>query len=74
MSKTESRITRITVCAAGDFIHSDEAIHVNVADEAVGQFIEIEQETNSVKINIEEWPAVRSAINRIARICRKETK
>ena len=48
---------------------------ISLDDEGGGLFVVIRQEdnldTNEVKIDPEEWPAIRAAVNRMARECAK---
>lgn len=69
MNEYVQRVTRITVLPKGDPIFSEQCTHVSIVDEAAGEFIEIQQqsdrsqdENQTVLITTEEWPAIKSAI------------
>ena len=55
---------------------ADEGVTIiGMDDEGGGLFVTIRQEdnldTNEVKIDPEEWPAIRAAVNRMVRECAK---
>ena len=71
----ESRVTRITVAPKGEPIFSQEAFEVSINDEAGGEFLVVKSnleclDAGEIRINKDEWPALRGAINRIFDICR----
>ena len=76
----ETRITRLTVCAEGKPLFDESVTHVQIADEAAGEFIEIEQSRGDIsdcviQIDDTEWPAVRAAVDRLmAEIAAREGK
>ena len=62
--------SRITVLPKGEPIFSHEATEISIVDEAAGPFIEIKQfppegEEQSIKFNVEEWPFIENAIDKI---------
>lgn len=61
----EQRITSITVAPAGDGTYSDDATRIDLIDEGAGEFVSVEQDSGSVRIDPEEWPAIREAIDRM---------
>ena len=73
--KYETIVTRLTIRPVGGPIFANEAIHVEMEDEAAGEFVVIRQcrddSEQSVRVDPDEWPTVRSAVNRIARTCGK---
>ena len=73
MKPTETRVTQIVVCPQGEPLYSDAATTVQITDEAGGEFVEVSQDApgqGKIWINPEEWPALRSAINRLIKQCR----
>ena len=70
----ESRVTRIVLVPHGQPLFSEMATTVEIEDEAAGEFVEVSQhgapELGTIQISPEEWPALRSAINRLVRECR----
>ncbi len=64
------RVTRLTVLPEGEPIFSEQATHVEIEDEAAGEFVKVTQqpgntasaEMSSIRICPTEWPAVRHAI------------
>ena len=63
----ETVTTQLIVLSPGIEIHDDEAIAVEIDDEGGGPFLVIRQNESRVLINRDEWPAVRNAVNRLAR-------
>lgn len=64
--------TRLTVVPEGEPIYSEMATHVDMQDEAAGPFVELAQigkigdEGRSViRIDLEEWPTIRGAIDQM---------
>lgn len=72
-----SRQTRFIVAPAGEPIFSSFATTIEIDDEAGGEFVRVRQlpEENLpqvININVDEWPAIRSAINRAVRLCQPD--
>jgi hypothetical protein len=62
--------SRITVLPKGEPIFSYQATEISIVDEAAGPFIEIKQfpqvgDEQTIKFNVEEWPFVENAIDKI---------
>lgn len=73
MKKPETRVTQLVVVPPGEPLFSECATTVQIIDEAAGEFVQLEQTgpgLGKLWINPEEWPALRSAINRLMRQCR----
>ena len=70
----ETRITRLTVIPKGEPIFSETATHIQIEDEAAGEFISIEQthddHTGKIVFNPDEWPAIRDAVEGLLDDCR----
>ena len=75
MTTLTTLTTRLCVVPAGRPIYDEAATTVGLDDEGGCLFVTIRQEdnldTNMVKINPEEWPAIRAAVNRMVRECAK---
>jgi hypothetical protein len=68
--------SRITVLPKGEPIFSHQATEINITDEAAGPFIEIKQcpqdgDEQSIKFNVEEWPFIKNAIDKIIQEIKK---
>jgi hypothetical protein len=69
--KMETRITRLTVLPKGEPIFSEQATHIEIDDEAAGEFVAIKQmggNTEHEKIlvfNPEEWAEVKKAVDQM---------
>lgn len=68
----QTRVTRITITPQGEPMFSELATHIEVADEAAGEFIKITQlnahgkDGQCVAINPgSEWAGVRAAVDRL---------
>ena len=60
------RVTRITVTPKDEPVFSEMATHVEVVDEAAGEFVQVTQEgiaEREIRIYPSEWPAIRKAID-----------
>lgn len=63
-----TRCTAITVLPEGEKVFSEMATEISIVDEGGGEFIEITQthlECGTIRVDPKEWPAIRSAINRM---------
>jgi hypothetical protein len=71
------RITAIQIAPHNEPIHSEMATTISIDDECSGEFVRIEQSTlskGSVRLDPNEWPVVRDAINWMAAQCRGGNK
>ena len=69
----EIRTTGLTVVANGKPIFDASATDVRLVDEASGEFVEVRQfrgGASELRIDPEEWPTMREAIDRMIRECR----
>lgn len=64
--------TRLTVVPEGEPIYSEMATHVEMQDEGAGPFVELiqvgkigEAGRNVVRIDAEEWPAIKGAVDQM---------
>jgi hypothetical protein len=63
------RVTRLSVLPPKEPLFSEQCTHVSIVDEAAGEFLEIEQqsdrsdvEAQKIAISSEEWPSLKQAI------------
>jgi len=66
----KTRITRLTVNKPNEPIFSELATHIQIEDEAAGEFISIRQysdllKVGGVNITAEEWPHIKAAIEQL---------
>jgi hypothetical protein len=66
----ETRVTRLTVNVIGDPIFSEQATHIELTDNAAGEFVRVTQDTDDAKdgridITAEEWPHIKTAIEQL---------
>jgi len=71
------RTTRIHLLPEGEAIFSEYGYSVSIDDEAAGEFVIIHTndggaQNGQIKINPEEWPALREAIDKMVSECRDE--
>lgn len=73
----KTRVTRIVVLPEGDPLYSEMATEISIEESGV-EFVEVEQcgrtDVGKIQINPDEWPNIRTAINRMIKECRKEPK
>jgi hypothetical protein len=66
MTNYIKRNTRITLCRENDRLFSPGITHIEITDEAAGEFIivrqQLETDQNTIAIDPEEWPHLRDAI------------
>ena len=76
MTEFETRVTQLTVMPKGGTTYSDMATYIAIDDEAAGEFVTLSQSRDSgaakVRIDADEWPALRAAIDRMIAECRPE--
>jgi len=73
-----TRATRLTVLPEGDPIFSEMATHIELDDEAAGEYVTITQDratprykdgiknaNNAISITPEEWPVIKAAIDQL---------
>ncbi|MCK9466211.1 MAG: hypothetical protein M0Q29_10025 [Thiopseudomonas sp.] len=72
----KARTTKLSVTPNNCSLFELGATHIHIRDEAAGEFVTITQSTDErhgdhiISINPEEWPAIRSAINKLIKQCR----
>ena len=67
-------VTQLTVLPEGEPIYSARATVIEVEDDAAGPFVVIQQHDNAaepgkVRIDPDEWPAIRDAVGRMMASC-----
>jgi len=75
MKEYETRTTSICVMPVGEPTFSEMATHIEIQDEGAGEFVEVKQfagfnGNRTIRIDKEEWPAIRSAIDSMINECR----
>jgi hypothetical protein len=68
----ESRITKKVVAMQGKAIYDESATVIEIDDEAAGEFIVLRQDDGKIKIDGDEWPAIRAAIDELVADLRDE--
>lgn len=57
-----AHIVAMIVAPKGQHIYSEQATRIEIQDDAAGPFLEVSQEDGKVRIDPEEWPELRDAI------------
>lgn len=74
MTEYETRVTALIVLPKDYDTFSEFATHVRIADQAAGEYVEVEQiardDLGKIAINPNEWPALRAAIDQMISECR----
>jgi hypothetical protein len=69
-----SIMSAVTVLPKGESIFHEAATTIYIEDEAAGPFLVIRQEPDAglqeVRINSEEWPVVKAAIDQMFTVCK----
>lgn len=66
------RITRVTIVNEGEPLFSQYGYTIEIEDEAAGEYIQVtdhHDDCNKITFNPEDWPAIRSAINKMVKLC-----
>lgn len=72
-----NRPTQWTFHPSDEAIFSEHAMTITICDDAGGEYIELEQlreGMGKVAIDVEEWPALRKAIDKAIKNCRPFTR
>lgn len=70
----KTRITQLTVAPEGVDLYDDRSTHIEIDDEGGGEFITISRPDSAdanIRIDLEEWPSIRAAVNKLVKECRK---
>ena len=68
--KMIQRYTMLSLVPEGENLFHELASHISIADEAGGEFVIVRQEDGHLKIDPEEWPQLREAIDVMIRDCK----
>ena len=72
----EIRTTKATVLPKGEALYHEGATEIAIVDEAAGEYLEVSQcgepFSGKIKIDIYEWPTLRTAIDKMIKECREE--
>lgn len=70
--KYETRTMQVIVVPEGYDSFSEYATSITIVDEGDGEFLEMQQhrEQDKIKIDKNEWPAIRDAIDKMIGECR----
>lgn len=74
----EERITALTLSPKGEPLFSEYITSVSIDDEAGGEFVRIQQfpegDVEEIRIDPAEWPAIRSAVDKMVAACRSSSE
>lgn len=76
--KYQTRTTRMTVAPEGEAIFSEKATHIEIDDEAAGEFVKVSQcngfgsKGQTVAFDADEWSHVRHAVDFMVASLREE--
>lgn len=75
-TKFSTRIVKLIVLPEGDPVFSERATTVEIVDEAAGEFVTVMQDVDgrqmTIRLDCNEWPAIRQAIDTIVSMCQDE--
>lgn len=69
----EARSIAVSVCRAGEPIYSEKATLVSIRDDGGGEFVEVSQDSGRISMDVDEWPAIKAAIDAMILACRSES-
>lgn len=69
----KTRITQLTVAPEGASLFDDRSTNIEIFDEGGGEFIRVVQPHGApdIRIDQDEWPIIRAAIDRLFEECNK---
>lgn len=68
----KTRITQLTVAPEGADLYDDRSTIIEITDEGGGEFVKIVRPSGSaIRIDVDEWPYIRDAINNMIKECRE---
>lgn len=74
MTEYETRWIKMAVVPKGEHLFSEYATDVEIVDEAAGEFLRVSQcranDAGHILIDVDEWPALRNAIDIMIKECR----
>ena len=66
----ETRTVGFVVVPEGEAIFIERATRVSISDEGGGEFVSACQESGELRIDPDEWPAIRDAVDKAVKECR----
>ena len=66
-----TRVTRVHVLPEGEPLFDERGFSVEIDDEGGGEFVVVHDRDGEIRLNAEEWPALREAIDRMVKECRE---
>lgn len=66
-----TRVTRLHVLTEGEPLFDERGFSVEIDDEGGGEFVVVHDRDGEIRLNAEEWPALREAIDRMVKECRE---
>lgn len=69
--KYEARVTAVIVNKTDEPIFSETATKIEIDDEAAGEYLKISQDNRYIQITPEEWPEIKSQIDKMILQCRE---
>ncbi|NCC40580.1 MAG: hypothetical protein EOM21_14230 [Gammaproteobacteria bacterium] len=73
MSDYETLVTRMTIVPAGEPLFHERGWTIEIEDESGGEFLIVRSHSDTpteIRIDADEWPALRAAIDAMAARCR----
>lgn len=74
----EKRITKVAILPKGEPVFSEKATFIEILNEAGGEFVEVSQECGikeqKIRIEDDEWPVIRDAIEEMVKEIKKHQK
>lgn len=69
----KTRTTQLTVAPEGVDLYDPCSTLIEIDDEGGGEFVKIVQPSGSaeIRIDVDEWPAIRAAVNKLVKECRE---
>lgn len=58
-----TRVLKTAILPPGEPIFSERATIIEIDDEAAGEFVVIERDTQKIEIEPDQWPMIRAAID-----------
>ena len=66
----ETRAVTLIIAPTGSTVLSEFSTRVEIHDEGGGEFVEVSQESSSIRIDKAEWPLIKAAIDKLIKNCR----
>lgn len=69
----EARFISAAICREGEPIYSETSTLVSIRDDGGGEFVEVSQGSGRISMDVDEWPAIKAAIDAMILSCRSES-